>query len=90
MDFITQPGQFLAISFIIFLIIIDMLGVNRGEITRLWIFHMVFIQIIAAHFCVTTLDKKTFYLMLATSILYSAIGVSMVGFIKPSELVPLM
>ena len=87
MKYAVKPGQFLAISFMAFLLVIDLLGVNRGEITRLWIFHMVFVQIIVAYFCVNKLDQKTFYLVIAATILQSTIGVTMVGFIKPSELI---
>lgn len=81
--FILAPGPLMAVSLTIALLVLDISGVNRGEVARLWMFLMVYVQMIASYSCVTHLGKVTFYLVLAATILQTTITISMVGFVIP-------
>lgn len=81
--FILKPGRLFPFSFFLTLIFLEAFGINRGEITRHWIFLAVFVQMIVAYFCVTKLNKMAFYLILISAILQSAVTIRMVGFVLP-------
>jgi hypothetical protein len=61
----------------------DAIGVNRGEVIRLWIFLACFCQIPAAYVCSRLNSRAAFTLVLITTLLQDALGSSMVGFIVP-------
>lgn len=79
---IFESGNLITLSFLTVLIFIVFIGVNRGETIRLWIFLMVFVQIIVSHFCLKKLNSTTFYLILISMILQTIITISMVGFLN--------
>jgi hypothetical protein len=61
----------------------DAVGINRGEVVRLWIFLACFWQIPAAYVC-RRLDSRTaFTIVLIITVLQDALGSSMLGFIEP-------
>ena len=55
----------LATSVVLCLCVVDLLGVNRGEVTRLWIFLAVFIQLVCAESIITRWGEATASLTLA-------------------------
>jgi hypothetical protein len=62
---------------------VDFLGLNRGEVVRLWIFLACFAQIPAAYVCARLSSRAAIMLVLSTSVLQSAIGTSMIAFAQP-------
>ena len=78
---ILDPGVFIALAFSLNLIIVDLIGITRGEIIRLWIFLTVFVQITVAYVCVKKLDKLSFKIILLSSILQILVTIRMVGFL---------
>jgi hypothetical protein len=80
-DFLTQPETVLTLSFLAVLLFTDLVGVNRGETVRLWIFLAVFVQIIAAHFCATRVGRWAFTAVASLTVLQTAVTISMVGFV---------
>ena len=65
------------------LIATDLIGVNRGEVIRLWIFLACFFQIPAAYVCARLESRVALGLVLGTTLLQAALGTSMIGFILP-------
>jgi hypothetical protein len=61
----------------------DLIGINRGEVVRLWIFLACFVQIAAAFFCAIATSRTAVLLVLATTLLQSALGTSMLNFGSP-------
>jgi len=83
---LLSPIRILTFSFIGTLLLLDLLGTTRGEVERTWIFMMVFLQIIAAYFCVTRLRMSTFYIMVSALIVQIILSLEMVGFVQPFSL----
>jgi hypothetical protein len=65
------------------LVVDDLIGVNRGEVIRLWIFLGCLFQIPSAYVCVRLDSRSAVVVLLATTLLQDALGSSMVGFIVP-------
>ena len=65
------------------LVAIDLLGINRGEVIRLWIFLACFVQIPAAWACARLESRLAVLLVVATSLLQVAVGTSMIAFVQP-------
>ena len=61
----------------------DAIGVNRGEVIRLWIFLGCFFQIPAAYVCARLDNRAALVLVLAVTILQATLGTAMIGFIVP-------
>jgi hypothetical protein len=61
----------------------DVLGVNRGEVVRLWIFLGCFSQIPAAYACARLNSRAAVAIVLLTSVLQGALGTVMMGFATP-------
>jgi hypothetical protein len=61
----------------------DAIGVNRGEVIRLWIFLGCFFQIPAAYVCARLDNRAALLLVLAVTILQATLGTAMIGFIVP-------
>jgi hypothetical protein len=80
-----QPvsGDFVTVSFLFLLIIIDLLGMNRGEVTRLWIFMASFLPIIAVDYLSKLDGKSPFYVCLGGLFLQIVVSISLVGFVIP-------
>ena len=60
---------------------LDVAGVNRGEVVRLWIFLACLFQIPAAYVCARLNSRAALALVLATTVLQAALGIKMIGFI---------
>jgi hypothetical protein len=61
----------------------DLIGVNRGEVQRLWIFLACLWQIPAAYLCARFGTRAAFTLVVATTLLLDLVASGMVGFIAP-------
>jgi hypothetical protein len=61
----------------------DLIGVNRGEVSRLWIFLACFWQIPAAYVCRRLDSALAFNLVLLTTLLQNTLGTAMIAFIVP-------
>lgn len=82
-DRFTDPFIILSLALLAMLISIDLIGVNRGEVIRLWIFLACLFQIPAAYMCTRLNSGPAFTLVLATTLLQDVLGASMIGFIGP-------
>jgi hypothetical protein len=65
------------------LVVVDLIGVNRGEVIRLWIFLGCLFQMPSAYVCARLDSRSAAVVVLATTLLQDALGSSMVGFIVP-------
>jgi len=80
---LTAPITVVSAGVLTVLLAIDLIGVNRGEVIRLWIFLACFFQIPAAYVCARLESRAALALVLALTILQCAFGTSMIGFIVP-------
>jgi hypothetical protein len=80
---LTQPITVLCLALAAILLAIDFIGVNRGEVIRLWVFLACFFQIPAAYVCARIHNRAAIALLLATTLLQDVLGTSMIGFIVP-------
>lgn len=65
------------------LAIADVIGVNRGEVIRLWIFLACLWQIPAAYVCRRLESYRAFVLVLAATLLQNTLGTAMLAFVVP-------
>jgi hypothetical protein len=73
-----------ALNVIITFLILVFLGINRGEVTRLWIFLAVFFQVPASIFMAKHVKINIpFYLVTCTLAVQSIITLHRIGFIIP-------
>jgi hypothetical protein len=82
-DRLTQPITVLCLGLLGVLLATDLIGVNRGEVIRLWIFLACFFQIPTAYVCARLENRAAMALVLGTTVLQDALGTSMIGFILP-------
>jgi hypothetical protein len=80
---LTEPETVLTLSFALVLVITDVIGVNRGETIRLWIFLAVFVQIIVANRCAVFTSRWIFPSLVTLTLLQTTVTISMVGFVIP-------
>lgn len=77
-----HPAPLVALSLVVVVIVTNLIGVNRGEVIRLWIFLACFLQVPAAVVCARA-GRAALALVLLTTILLSALGTANIGFIVP-------
>jgi len=80
---LTRPITVLCLPLAAVLLAIDLIGVNRGEVIRLWIFLACFFQIPAAYVCARFHNRAAIALIVWTALLQDALGTSMIGFVVP-------
>ena len=80
-DRLTRPITVLCLGSAAVLLATDAIGVNRGEVIRLWIFLGCFFQIPAAYVCARLDNRAALVLVLAVTILQATLGTAMIGFI---------
>ena len=78
---LLAPGPLMLVTLLATLGALDLIGLNRGEVLRLWIFLMIFVQVVAAYFCCEKAGRWTLDIVLAGSIIQTAVTISMIGFI---------
>jgi methylthioxylose transferase len=79
----TSPPAIVTLSLAGSLLVTDLLGINRGEVVRIWIFLACACQLPAAYFCARFNRRLPFGIVLAVTLLHVALGTDMVGFILP-------
>jgi hypothetical protein len=80
---LQRPIAVTTIGLLAVLVAIDLAGVNRGEVTRLWIFLACFFQIPAAYFCARAPNTGPITAVVGLTILHTALAVAMVRFVVP-------
>jgi hypothetical protein len=80
---LVRPPALLAVSSLTVLVALDLLGVNRGEVTRLWIFLAVFLQIPVAHLLAQPGGIARFCIALGCMLLQAAVTLAQVAFVIP-------
>jgi hypothetical protein len=65
------------------LVCLDLAGVNRGEVVRLWIFAACFLQVVPAFLCARAQSDVPFALLIGGTLLEAAVGISLVGYVLP-------
>jgi hypothetical protein len=78
-----SPIVILCGSLLAVLLVTDLLGVNRGEVVRLWIFLACFWQIPAAYVCARLESATAIAVLVGVTLLQDALGTAMIGFILP-------
>jgi hypothetical protein len=79
--YIQQPFPLLLLSLSLSLITLNLIGVNRVEITRTWIYMMVFVEMCVAFYIDQNCKRITFYLVLACMILQAAFSISAIVYV---------
>jgi len=82
-DRLTRPVPLLTLGLLATVAAIDLIGINRGEVIRLWIFLACFLQIPAAWVCAQTRRPQAIALVLITTLLVCALGTAKIGFVIP-------
>ena len=78
-----EPIAVLSLALAGVLVATDLIGANRGEVVRLWIFLACFFQIPAAYACATLDSRMATMLVLGTMLLQDALGTAMFNFAQP-------
>ncbi len=79
---LSRPATVVCLSLAAVLLVIDLIGVNRGEVIRLWIFLACFFQIPAAYACALG-GRAAIATMIACSVLQAVLGAAMIHFVVP-------
>lgn len=80
---LARPILVVCLALVAVLAATDLIGVNRGEVVRLWIFLACFYQIPAAWACARFTGPLPAALVASTSILQAGMGTAMIGFVVP-------
>jgi hypothetical protein len=77
------PIVLICVSVLAMVGVADAIGVNRGEVTRLWIFLACLAQIPAAYVCRRLGSVFAFGLLIMATLVQVALGTAMIGFVAP-------
>jgi hypothetical protein len=80
---LTRPITSLCVGMAAVLLATDAIGINRGEVIRLWIFLACFFQIPTAYVCARLDTAVPLMLVIAVTVLQATLGTAMIGFIVP-------
>jgi len=80
---LARPITTMCLGLLAVLVTVDLIGVNRGEVIRLWILLACFFQIPAAYVCSMLDDRAPIVLVVAATALQVAVGVAMIHFVVP-------
>jgi hypothetical protein len=81
---LTRPITVLCLGLLAVVGVTDLIGVNRGEVIRLWIFLACLFQIPAAYICVRLQSQAAVVLLLTSTVLQAALGTAMIAFLITS------
>jgi hypothetical protein len=81
---LMRPVPLLTLGLLAAVAAIDLIGINRGEVIRLWIFLACFLQIPAAWVCAQTRRPQAIALVVITTLLLCALGTANIGFVVPA------
>lgn len=76
-----QNHVVLTAAFLVVLVALDVLGINRGETVRLWIFLGVLMHMLVAHACAIWSHRRLFEPMLVVSIVQTAVCLTAVAWV---------
>jgi hypothetical protein len=79
----SRPEVAFSLGLFAVLIVTNLLGINRGEVVRLWIFLACLFQIPAAWACAALGNRWAVLAVLTVAVLQAAIGVATIGFVVP-------
>ena len=80
---LSHPLSAIGLGLSAVLLAVDLIGMNRGEVIRLWIFLGSFFQIPVAYVCSSLNSRLALVLVVAVTALQTAIGLSMIHFVIP-------
>jgi hypothetical protein len=80
---LARPITSVSVGLLAVLSAVDLIGLNRGEVTRLWIFLGCFYQIPAAWACSMSSSRLAIALVAGVTALHAAIGVTLIRFVAP-------
>jgi hypothetical protein len=80
----SRPITLTTLGLLAVLVVTDLAGVNRGEVTRLWIFLACFFQIPAAYVCARVPGNGAIAAIIVVTVLHTALATAMVRFVVPS------
>jgi hypothetical protein len=80
---LTRPIAVLCVGVAAVLLATDVLGVNRGEVIRLWIFLACFFQIPTAYVCARLESRWALTAVMTLTLLQATLGTAIVGFVGP-------
>ena len=81
--FFVDPMATICLGLLAVLIAVDLIGINRGEVSRLWIFLACFFQIPAGYVCSQLNGRGAIGLVVTTSVLQVAVATAMIRFVVP-------
>ena len=79
----APPIVLIGVSVLAMVGLADAIGVNRGEVTRLWIFLACLAQIPAAYVCRRLGSGFVFGLVMLATLVQAALGTAMIAFVAP-------
>jgi hypothetical protein len=81
----SSPIGVVVLSLAAVLAVLDLIGINRGEVIRLWIFLACLMQIPAAWFCAQAGNWRLAAMsaVVSLSLLSAAVGTAVIGFVRP-------
>ena len=82
-NWLDRPIAVTTFGLLAVLVATDLAGVNRGEVTRLWIFLACFFQIPAAYFCARSPSSGPMTIILTLTMVHTAMALAMVRFVVP-------
>ncbi|MDI1466006.1 glycosyltransferase family 39 protein [Catellatospora sp. KI3] len=80
---LARPAAVLTVCGLAVLAFLDLVGVNRGETIRLWIFLGVFFQLSAAWLCARSPRQWPFTALVAATLLQGTLGMALIAFVRP-------
>ena len=79
----APPVVLICVSVLAMVGVADAIGVNRGEVIRLWIFLACLAQIPAAYVCRRLGSAFAFGLVIMVTLVQGALGTAMIAFVAP-------
>ena len=80
---LLQPITVTALGLLGVLIVTDLIGINRGEVSRLWIFLACFFQIPAAWCCAQAKGAGALAAVAMVTALQASVAIAVIGFVLP-------
>jgi hypothetical protein len=82
-SWLNRPIVLFSAALIVMLLALDLAGINRGEVIRLWIFLACLFQVPTAYVCVRLRNRAAFAFVLMLTIVQSALATGAIGFVIP-------
>ncbi len=79
----ASPVMLICVSVLAMVGLADAIGVNRGEVIRLWIFLACLAQIPAAYVCRRLGSRLAFTVVIMATLVQDALGTAMIAFVVP-------